>query len=138
MNKIKEVFLYIYIYEPARSSPIHPIARLSGSEWLRRSTAKILLALLYFQIMSDQFHSKLTLFCNYKSLNLTKPGTYVKGYTNYNTFSNLRVLALKWTQECEKIQISNQVIMHISNEYSKLCFKQHTFSLGTIFIPKMK
>ena len=52
--------------------------------------------------------------------------------------SNLRVLALKWTQECEKIQISNQVIMHISNEYSKLCFKQHTFSLGTIFIPKMK
>ena len=33
--------------EPARSSPIHPIARLSGSERLRRSTAKILLALLY-------------------------------------------------------------------------------------------
>ena len=32
--------------EPARSSPIHPIARLSGSERLRRSTAKILLALL--------------------------------------------------------------------------------------------
>ena len=33
--------------EPARSSPIHPIARLSGSERLRRSTAKFLLALLY-------------------------------------------------------------------------------------------
>ena len=33
--------------EPARSSPTHPIARLSGSERLRRSTAKILLALLY-------------------------------------------------------------------------------------------
>ena len=35
--------------EPARSSPIHPIARLSGSERLRRSTAKILLALLYMK-----------------------------------------------------------------------------------------
>ena len=36
--------------EPARSSPIHPIARLSGSERLRRSTAKFLLALLYRKI----------------------------------------------------------------------------------------
>ena len=35
--------------EPARSSPIHPIARLSGSERLRRSTAKFLLALLYIK-----------------------------------------------------------------------------------------
>ena len=33
--------------EPARSSPIHPLARLSVSERLRRSAAKILLALLY-------------------------------------------------------------------------------------------
>ena len=33
--------------KPARSSPTHPIARQSGSEQLRRSTAKILLALLY-------------------------------------------------------------------------------------------
>ena len=38
---------YPAVREPARSSPIHPIARLSGSERLRRSTAKILLALLY-------------------------------------------------------------------------------------------
>ena len=37
--------------EPARSSPTHPIARLSGSERLRRSTAKILLALLYLFII---------------------------------------------------------------------------------------
>ena len=35
--------------EPARSSPIHPIARLRGSERLRRSTAKMLLALLYLR-----------------------------------------------------------------------------------------
>ena len=38
--------------DPARSSPIQPIARLSGSEWLRRSTAKILLALLYINSLT--------------------------------------------------------------------------------------
>ena len=42
--------------EPARSSPIHPIARLSGSEQLRRSTAKILLALLYVKIQKMKKH----------------------------------------------------------------------------------
>ena len=42
---------------PARSSPIHPIARLSGSERLRRSTAKILLALLYIWFATSVFNT---------------------------------------------------------------------------------
>ena len=42
--------------EPARSSPIHPIARLCGSERLRRSTAKNLLAVLYVFLTWHKFN----------------------------------------------------------------------------------
>ena len=39
----------------------------------------------YYQFISDPFHSKSKLFCNYKSMNLRKPTFFVKGYINYYT-----------------------------------------------------
>ena len=53
--------------------------------------------------------------------------------------SNLKVLALKnGPRKVKRVQIIDQVIMRIFNEHSTLCYKQHNFSLGAIFIQEMK
>ena len=61
--------------EPARSSPIHPIARLSGSERLRRSTAKVLLALLYAYFMK--------FLCEKVSSNIIPPTLVIGMFVEY-------------------------------------------------------
>ena len=99
-------------------------------------TAVPLLPILSILIGSLLFQVKTTYEgYNHKSVNLTKPKTYVKGYSNYYFFSNLEVLALKMaSEECEKVQITNEVIMCIFNGiYNNYCYNCDTLSSKGLF-----
>ena len=53
----------------------------------------------------QEAHSKTTLCSghNYKSMNITKPRTFVKGYNNYYIYINFKVSDLEWPLECENV-----------------------------------
>ena len=54
---------------------------------------------------------------NHKFVNVTKPRTYVKGYTNHYICIKFKSSKLKnERRNVKKVQIPNQVIVHIFNE----------------------
>ena len=72
-------------------------------------------------------------------MNLTKTWSHVKGYINVYIGIKFESSSMKNSlRNVKKAQITNEAIMYIFNRYSKLCYKQHTLSLGAIFRPEME
>ena len=75
----------------------------------------------------------------YKSMNLTKPWTYVKGHTSYYICIKFESFSIK--NGLRNATRSSSLIRSLwaySMRQSNWCHKQHTFSLWVISIPEMK
>ena len=90
-----------------------------------------------FPFISSQ--NKVVQGYDYKTINVTQPGTYAKSDTEYNIFITLEnSCVISRLMNEKKVQISSEGIKHIFNGVQKLMLYEIYLPLLAISIPNMK